>query len=692
MTEQEFFTDFSQNILAQSGAEKNFTRSIFLDHMCSLLESEGLISGYDLTEHKITAARKAQAVDAWSYDDERSCLTLVLADYRTAGTMETLTKTEIGNGYKRLRNFVSSAMDPSFATSLEESDPVAGLAWFMKESRENIEKVLLVLVSNALISVRISELPDESVCNYSTSYDVWDFGRIYRNEISGKTRETVEISFEHTDGAGLPCLPAFTGNDTLKSYLLVMPGSILAKLYDEHGDRLLEQNVRSFLQFRGKINKGIRDTIVNEPNMFFLYNNGLSATAEAVVTNSDESRIKKITNLQIVNGGQTTASIFTAHKKEKADLDKIYVQIKLSVISQELAEEVVPKISEYSNTQNKVNVADFFSNNPFHLRIEELSRRLWAPARAGSVQQTHWFYERIRGQFVNQQATLSPAEKNKFLAKNPRQQMLTKTDLAKFLLSFDQAPNEVSLGAQKAFSGTPQTKGLVGRIASLWDKHDGTDVNEIWFKQIIAKAIMFREVDRIVFRSSWYTGYKANIVTYTIAKLSNMVEKMNLSLDFLDIWDRQCLPEQLMYQLSSLAQSINEVLCNPPQGTTSNISEWAKKKSCWESVKALDLTLTDSAQQLLIDRGQNKEQVQDGRRNQVIEELIKAEIYVFEKGAEYWKKLRDWNRINLNLSTKEVGILNIACSIPKNYPSEKQSKVLMEAEKRALKNGFVVVG
>jgi hypothetical protein len=400
MTEIDFFTDFTQGILARSGAEENFTRSIFLDHMCSLLETEGVITGYDLTEHKMTAGRRGQAVDAWSFDEDRSCLTLILADFRASETMESLTKTEVENGFKQLRNFVSSVSDVAFVSSLEESDPVSGLAWLLHDSPDSIEKVQLIIVSNALMSSRMAELPANAAGKYQTSYDIWDFGRLYRTEMSGKTREDVEISFEHLDGGGLPCLPAYTGNDIMKSYLMVMPGKILAELYDKHGERLLEQNVRTFLQFRGKINKGIRNTIINEPQMFFSYNNGISATADAVSSNYDDTRIQTVRNLQIVNGGQTTASIFSAQKKEKADLDKIYVQIKLSVITPDIVEEVVPKISEYSNTQNKVNATDFFSNTPFHLRIEELSRRLWAPAPEGSIQQTHWFYERARGQYA----------------------------------------------------------------------------------------------------------------------------------------------------------------------------------------------------------------------------------------------------------------------------------------------------
>ncbi|MDF7800053.1 AIPR family protein [Pontiellaceae bacterium B1224] len=689
MTIDEFYEDFTQEMLARSGAEENFTKSVFLDYMCTTLETEGVISGYDLTEHKITAkGSRHQAVDAWSYDPEFSCLTVILADYHTSDSLKNLTNTEIGKAFKRLRNFVESALDPTFAKALEDSDPVVSLAWLIRESQEEISSLKLILLSNAQLSSRVAELPSDNAGGFETIYEVWDLGRLFRCESSGKAREDIEISFENLEGGGLSCLPAYTGENSIQSYLLVMPGAVLAELYRDYGERLLEQNVRTFLQFRGKINKGIRNTIVNEPQMFFSYNNGLSATAEAVETNSSDNRLLKVKNLQVVNGGQTTASIFTASKKDDAKLDQVYVQIKLSVIDPSLVDEVVPRISEYSNTQNRVNAADFFSNHPFHLRIEEFSRRVWASSPDGGIQQTHWFYERARGQFANQQTHLTKAEKKKFLAQNPRNQMFTKTDLAKYVLSFDEAPHEVSLGAQKAFSGTPKTKGLVGRIAALWDKSGGKEFNEIWFKQAVAKAIFFREVDRLVFKMPWYAGYKANVVTYTLAKFSNMVGQIGFKIDFLEVWERQCLPDEILDQLGVISEVVNDIIQNPPEGVTSNSSEWAKKEYCWEKVREVEIEFSPDVEACLIDKNEAQQRKKDGKRGQVIEDSIHAQTYVFEKGAAHWELLREWNRVNRKLSPKELGILNTACSIPRKIPSDKQAVLLIKAENRAKEDGF----
>lgn len=686
MNIEDFFSDFTQDIIAGSGAEENFTRSVFLERMCTLLENEGVILDYQLVEHKIES--KGLAVDAWSFNEELSCLTLILRDFRTGNRLESLTNTDLKNAFRRLRNFVDAALKPKFIASLEESDPLMSLAWLFQESRREIEKINLIVVSNAQLSARVDELPTETAGGIATTYDVWHFGRIFICETSGKAREDLEIDFENVSNGGVPCLPAYTGENSLRSYLLVMPGKTLADLYGRYGERLLEQNVRTFLQFRGKINKGIRNTIINEPNMFFSYNNGLSATAEAVATDSGKTRLLRAKNLQIVNGGQTTASIFTAHKKDQADLSQVYVQIKLSVIEPESVEKIVPRISEYSNTQNRVNAADFFSNHPLHLRIEEFSRRLWAPAPEGSVQPTRWFYERTRGQYANQQANLTPSEKKKFLAQNPRGQMFTKTDLAKYILSFDEAPHEVSLGAQKAFSGTPRTEGLVGRIAKQWDKRDGKDFNEIWFKQAISNAIFFRDLDQLVFRMPWYSGYKANIVTYTLAKFACMVRETGLSIDFPAIWEKQKLPVCILDQLGRIAEKVNEALNNPPPGVTSNVSEWAKKELCWDNVRGISMALDAEVQKLLIGMNLSIEREKEGNRIQAIQNSIHGLTYVVEKGAEYWGALREWNKANRKLTFKELGVLDIACSIPKRIPSDKQATVLLKAEERAKSEGF----
>lgn len=682
MSIEDFFQDYRQDLLAQAGAGSNYLRSTFVEKMCTLVEAEGAIPDFTQTDYKHSP--KGLAVDAWSFDSSLSRLTLFVTDFHDGEVLETLTQTEVTDAFKRLERLVQTCHKEDFVKSLDESMPVAELAWFIFERHHKIKQLVLVLLSNAKLSSRVTKLPQSVLQGLKTTREVWDFERIYRIETSGREREDIEVDFCTFQKKGIPCLPAHFDGTAMRSYLLVLPGTIVARLYEEYGERLLEQNVRTFLQFRGNINKGMRNTLANEPHMFFSYNNGLSATAEEVKTAAGDTLMLSVKNLQIVNGGQTTASIFTAETKEGggADLSKVYVQVKLTVVAPEKVDEIVPRISEYSNTQNKVSAADFFSNHPFHRKIEEFSRRIWAPSSLGHVQQTHWFYERARGQFMNKQAGLTAAEKKKFLLQNPKSQMFTKTDLAKYVRTFECRPHEVSKGAQKNFSG------FASELGKQWDANEGRDFTELWFQKLVAKAVLFRDLDAAVLRASWYGGYKANIVTYALAKFADMVRQRLRHLDFLKIWGLQVTPEPIANQLLEIAEKVNEVLISPPSGATSNVTEWAKNEDCWKVVEALKLQLDDAISEYLIGHEQNKELEKEAGMNDTIQDGIKVQTYVLEKGADHWCKLRDWNDENRKLTSKEISILELACNIPRKFPSEKQSQLLVDAEKRALVEGF----
>ncbi len=682
MSIEEFFQDYRQDLLAQAGVGSNYTRSTFVEKMCAMVEAEGAIPEFAQTDYK--HSQKGLALDAWVFDPSLARLTLFVADFRDGEALEKLTQTEVNESFKKLERLVQLCHEGDFVKSLDESMPVAELAWFILEEHHKVKQLVLVVLSNAKLSSRVTKLSQSVMLGLKTSCEVWDFERIYRIETSSRGREDIEVDFSVYDKKGIPCLPAHQNGKSLRSYLLVLPGTIVARLYEEHGERLLEQNVRTFLQFRGSINKGMRNTLVNEPHMFFSFNNGLSATAEEVTTSAGDTLMLSAKNLQIVNGGQTTASIFTAETKEggSADLSQVYVQVKLTVVAQEKVDEVVPRISEFSNTQNKVNAADFFSNHPFHRKIEEFSRRIWAPSGLGHVQQTHWFYERARGQFMNKQVGLTAAEKRKFLLQNPKSQMFTKTDLAKYVRTFDCRPHEVSKGAQKNFSG------FAGELGKQWEAGEGRDFTELWFQQLVAKAILFRDLDAAVHRAAWYAGYKANIVTYALAKLADMINQQLRHLDFLKIWGLQITPEPIGNQLLEIAEKVNGVLTSPPSGKTSYVTEWAKDDDCWKAVKALKLRLDDSVSEYLIDHQKNKELEKEAGMNDAIQDGIKVQTYVLEKGAEYWCKMREWNEEKHKLSSREINILELACNIPRKFPSDKQSQILVEAEKRALSEGF----
>lgn len=430
-TSEEFFHNFRQELLAGAEADGNFQLSEFMETVANELVETGFTEGFELCDYR--PPQGGMRVDGFWFNDE-GVLDLFVADFDSRDTLASLSRTEVGAVFKRLTNFFEASVNKGLADKLEVTSPGYGLARQISDRKDTIRHLNLILFSERILSEKIQGIPDTELAGVTATHHIWDISRLHRQRSSRSHKEPLDLNFEQMFGKGIACLPAHLGTDAYQSYLMVMPAEVLATLYERFGARLLEQNVRTFLQARGNVNQGIRATILNEPGMFFAYNNGITATAQSVETGMTDSglAITRVVDLQIVNGGQTTASLFHTRKRDKADLSQIFVQLKLSVIDSLQSETVVPRISEYANTQNRVNAADFFSNHPFHVRMEGFSRRIWAPAQKGIQRETRWFYERARGQYADAQSKLTPAEQRRFKAEHPKPQMFTKTDLAKF--------------------------------------------------------------------------------------------------------------------------------------------------------------------------------------------------------------------------------------------------------------------
>lgn len=663
----EFYKDFFQGIVSASD-DGEFMENAFTSVFCDHLIEAGEFDAFDMAY----AARRGIQVNGCAGDplDYDGTLTLVISDFhaQASGIPESLTKTEIQAIFKRLENFYTACLKDDFHIQMEETSDIYGLAQMINSRKRSISRVRLFLVSNRRLSDRVTGMESIEIENKPVSYNLWDISRLYKLIASGKGREDMDIDFISEFGNGLACLPAHVGGESYESYLVVIPGSMLARLYERWGARLLEQNVRCFLQARGKINKGIRNTILNHPARFFAYNNGITATAEEIEIEqiNGTSKIKMLRNLQIVNGGQTTASIFSAMKKDKADIDHIFVQMKLSVVDPKEAEKIVPKISEYANSQNRINAADFFSTHPFHIRMEECSRRIWAPSPDGAFRNTKWFYERARGQYMDEKAYLSISEKKRFEGEYPKAQSFTKTDLAKFENVWEGIPHIVSKGAQANFAHFAEA------VGKRWEKDD-RQFHELYFQRVIARAIIFRQLEKLVSKQPWYGGYRANIVAYTISKLAMLVRKTGKSVDFKKIWREQKLDATFENALSEIAEKVHKVIMDTPP-EISNISEWAKKLGCWQKADQLDIKLPDNfTSQLMITASAENESEKKARKIQKIDDGIEAQERVVKLGSEFWSNVLRWAKEKRVLTEKDHHIIQVAMLIPKRIPSEKQS-------------------
>lgn len=627
-------------------------------------------------------------IDGYYYNEFENCLIIVACPFADSVEIQSLTATEAEVHFRRARAFVEESMSGFIQKYAEESSPGYGLAIDVQKRYSNVSKYKFYLLTDMAMSTRIREIPGTTIGSATAEYHIWDIARLQSLFASETGKEDIVIDLKNFSEHGIPCLQA-GATEEYTAYLCNMPGSILAHLYNTYGGRLLEGNVRSFLSAKGKINKGIRNTILNEPSMFFAYNNGIAATAYAIEIEYGEvcPYITQITALQIVNGGQTTASLAVAliNDKERANgLKDIYVPMKLSVVTPEKAMELIPNIAKYANKQNTVSEADFFSNHAFHVRMEDFSRRILAPAVMGNQYGTHWYYERARGQYKQEQSRMTKAEKDKFLIQNPKAQMFTKTDLAKFYNIFRQLPHQVSAGAQKNFIQFAEW------ASNTWDK-DETVFNERFFRQIVCLNILYKQVDYIVKHASWYEmGYKAQVVTYTLSYLFYQIGKEcpNRAFDFKSVWTQQGVSHTTTVELEKISEAMYNHLVAPDR-EVQNVTEWAKREACWKKAKEISIPLSEDFKSELVSVSEEAEEQKNARKEQKQENDASAMIRVAEYGADNWKTLLTWGIQNRIFAPQDISFLKAAIAMEEGkFPSEKQCARIIQVLAKAREESY----
>lgn len=672
-----FYSNFMEEITMASDSEtfgwepQDFFTAVMLEYLEETGETDAPVicpfRGYGLQ------------LNAYAFSEEYDNVDIFVSIFNESGTISSVSKNDIDAAIKRGIQLYRKATNDLY-TSFEKDNDVYEFAISIHDNKKQIKTVRVIALTNG--NTKPIALNSITLNGVEISFGVWDMDRLFRCTTSGKMRETIEIDFSESFGQTIPCIEN-TVSEKYSVYLAIISGELLAAIYDQHGPRLLERNVRSFLQVKGAVNKGIRDTLKDEPDMFLAYNNGISVTAESVEIIRDENgkpSIKKIRDMQIINGGQTTASIYNAKKDKKIDVDlsRVYVQMKLSVIdSSEDMDEIVPKISAYANTQNKIQMADFSANDPYHRKIEELSRVIWAPAQNGMKPQ-NWFYERARGQYSDMLSKETTTLRKKvFKEQHP---LFTKTDLAKYENTWDQLPYQVSEGAQKNFK----------KFTIRLSERGNFLPDEAYYQRLIAKAIMFRRTEKLI-QAQQYGGYRANIVTYTLAYLSyKTAQRINLDA----IWKTQGLTPALEENIVAISKLVHESITNPPGGA--NIGEWCKKPKCWEIVKEYAYEITPSLEKELIsiDKSAPVVSATKSAATSAINVATEEEIRVIKAAksisAATWYALSKWAKETNNFQGWQRSIVfSVGQIIARGkQPSYKQAVQALKVYEEATNKGF----
>lgn len=696
MDAEEFKKEFLEEVKSAAAVSGEGTAAEFAGHMAEYLIDTEVLSNFNPAYCKSQKGNRHFRTDGYVFDELDSTMNLIVVDYDDAaqegGETHRMTKSTAETLFQRLRTAADLSIHTDLYEMVEPSTPFSDLVEFLRYNAKNIRKYRFFIFTNKELSAQLKTITIEDFDGVPVEGQVWNLNRLFRVCCSEQGRQVIEIDFREYSPDGIPCLEASSAATAqYRSYLGVIPGEMLADIYDKYGSRLLEGNVRSFLSTKVAVNKQIRNTILNDRTMFFAFNNGISATALNVeVVNTARGRfIVKAKDFQIINGGQTTASIASARYKDKAKLDGLYVQMKLTAIdesSPEEADELIRKISRSSNSQNKVSDADFFASHPFHRRMEQISRMLFAPPEEGAQYETKWFYERARGQYLQEQMRMTRAKQKQFQLQNPKRKVIRKTDLAKVQNAWMGNPQVVSKGAQTNFNRFAEW------LEDQWDKNDA-QFNDLYFKQTASLMLMFQFMEKRIPQCSWYRGgYRANIVYYTAAVLRKLIRKQfhGADLDLMKIWNRQAVPELIVAVLLELAEQVSQIITDPQRGVI-NVTQWCKRDGCWEAVQSrVSVVLPAEFEQYLLAAGEKKEAERTAKKQQKMTNEINAQVEVYNKGSEFWKQLSIFVVQEHLASPLDVSALKAACGMPAKVPNVPQSKRLLALLAKAEGEGFAV--
>lgn len=644
-------------------SEQIFTQ-IAINNLADAGETENAILAFD---KKAIGTKNQHQINGFAISDNYETLDLFITVFKGTDEFSTTTKAEIETAQKRISNFFNKCVSKQYVNEIEESSEIFQLANTLAnyhEIKENLVRVNVFILTDGEYK---GDFPkNDKVNNYNIFYRVIDIHFLYK--ISEQSRVPIEIDLNDFDGERfeVPCLPASEINPNFKAYIAILPGTCLAKLYERYGARLLEQNVRSFLQVGGRnsVNYGIRSTIRNEPEKFFAYNNGIAATADHIELDSSGRYISKIRNLQIVNGGQTTASIYNTAKKDRADISKIFVQVKFSVIENpDEYSDIVSLISKYANTQNKVNNADFSANNPALVAFEKLSRYILSPITATANIQTSWFFERARGQYktLRSREGRTKALQIAFDRKYPKKQMFSKVDLAKYINSY----KEVYDGKKLIIGPHIVVRGNEKNYAQFIGNNlpeNIKKINNVYFEDTIAKCILFKDADkRYGIKPNNIGEMKQVVVPYTLSLLNIITEDQ---IDLFKIWKNQDVSTELSDFIFELMKQVNQFILESYNGQ--HYIEKAKKEECWDLVKnhEWDFNIKDIKADLIDSKNPPKRNTEIDIEE---EELEQSKAVIKSIPPALWYEILKWGKDSQMLDTiKQTVVSNIAFKLRQN--------------------------
>ena len=695
----------------QIGAETegSYAEIEFLEHVYEIISEAGLFDNIE-SPPGFRDKNKGMKIDGLAMNQTEEQLIVFVSKFSNdADELTTIAKSEIETLGKQCAKFLENYDDKRFVDALADTSNARSYIEIIEDilnnPEVNISKYRVVVVTDCVLSDRVKDPSKLELININgmpSAFEIIDLKRLMAMEYSSSATEPITINFEdYSPKGGISALSANISEGDTESYMCVMPGEILSELFHDYGQRLLEGNVRTFLTFRGNVNKGMRTTLLKSPEDFFAYNNGLTVTASAIKTKetSQGLLITSMDDMQIVNGGQTTSTIYFSPRQKgrqanidftSIDLSKVFVQMKLSVIkNNELMEEMKANIAEFANTQNPIQKSDLVSNHPFHKRLEDLSRKTIVPSGDRAVA-TKWFYERAKGQYQTKLLSiLGKSKKDKFVMENPKDQLFTKTDMAKFENTWRMNPSEVMQGAQKNLT-------IMGQKILKEYEDNENNFEAGFYRNLISKAILFRQTEKAISATDWYQqskGYRADTTCYTLALFRFLLIEDKKDINLKRIYDAQKLSDSLIEQILMIAKEIRSHLLDESfRDGIANPSMFSKKASAFDKYKKLNITLKNlNDKDYLVGNDVQDQEVEEEALNEV-----SADVSVYEQCMQYDEKnwaaiyqyMKDHKIIKKETDRKLVEKLTIkkyagTLRFPQDY------EICWKLRQEALNHGFI---
>jgi hypothetical protein len=653
---EEYFRKLKQDIETKqlSNEDGGSKEQIFTRYATDLLKLKGETDNVSVSYDEKSGGKQPHKINAFALSDDSSTFDMFVTKYFPESKPKGMTDADVEKLIMQIKNFYEKAKDPEFILSIAESSEIFDCAHIIahdEDFSDNLSKIRIFILTNGYWPEDTPEI--NTICGTPAEINIIDINHLY--DISEEAEAPINVNFTQMGYKNIPCVAGPDSNDVYQVYLAILPGKALADLYRDYGTRLMENNVRQFLQFTGKINKGIKETILTHPEMFLAYNNGISATANSITLNSGGHNITNIENLQIVNGGQTTASLYhTLIQNPNADLSRIFVQVKISVIKKDDEyENIVSNISRCANAQNKINETDFSANDDRLIKIEKMSRYITAPETKTQPYATYWYFERAKGQYKNFRLKdgFTRQREQQFDLKYPKTQVFTKTELAKYINSYGEVYNgdKLVIGPHIVCRGNEKCYDAF-RIYNL---PQATAIDNIYFEDTVAKMILFNDADRRYGTKkdgSPIGDIKKTVVPYAIAVLHRLTEG---KIDLYKIWRAQKLSEALSDAIYSLMKQINDfIIKNSP---SSRYEEWGKKEDCWQSIKANKwrFYIEDVKDDLIDETVTTKRKSINLSEYEQIDALYDKQ-YVESIPYEIWEKTAVWGKESGLLSQPQI--------------------------------------